>query len=68
MIRPRYGLKLARTKLHSKRGVLIASIIVASLLFAILIAAVIVFNGAEKSANIFVKKPETIAILLKYLP
>ena len=50
MIRPSYALKLARTKLRSKRGVLIASIIVASLLFAALIAMVIVFTGAEKSA------------------
>lgn len=68
MIRPRYGLKLARTKLHSKRGVLIASIVVASLLFAILIAAVIVFSGAEKSANIFVKKAGNDRYLVKVSP
>jgi len=56
MIRPSYALKLARTKLRSKRGVLIASIIVASLLFAVLIAMIIVFTGAEKSATRFIKK------------
>lgn len=56
MIRPSYALKLARTKLRSKRGVLITSIVVASLLFAALIATVIVFAGAEKSASTFIKK------------
>lgn len=55
MIRPRYALQLAHTKLKSKRGVLIASIIVSSILFAALIAAVIVFTGAEKSAAKLVK-------------
>ncbi len=56
MIRPSYAIKLARTKLHSKRAMLIASIIVASLLFAMLVAMIIVFSGAEKSASTFIKK------------
>lgn len=56
MIRLSYALRLARTKLRSKRGVLITSIVVASLLFAALIATVIVFTGMEKSANDFIKK------------
>ncbi|MEO5950279.1 MAG: FtsX-like permease family protein [Candidatus Saccharimonadales bacterium] len=56
MIRPSYSLKLAQTKLRSKRAVLITSIIVASLLFAALITVVIVFTGAEKSASEFVKR------------
>lgn len=55
MIRPRYALQLARTKLRSKRGVLITSIIVASILFAALIAAIIVFTGMQKSAVRFVE-------------
>ena len=55
MIRPRYALQLARTKLRSKRGVLAASVIVSSILFAALIAAVIVFTGVQKSAVRFVE-------------
>lgn len=55
MIRPRYAIQLARTKLKSKRGVLITSVIVSSVLFAALIAAIIVFTGAQKSATKLVK-------------
>lgn len=68
MIRPSYALRLARTKLHSKRGVLAASIIVASLLFAALIATVIVFTGAEKSATTFIKKAGNDRYLVKTTP
>ena len=68
MIRPRYSLKLARTKLRSKRGMLLASIIVASLLFAALIASVIVFSGAEKSALSFVEKAGNDRYLVKVTP
>tara|TARA_B100000378_G_scaffold278318_1_gene281081 strand:+ start:1193 stop:3148 length:1956 start_codon:yes stop_codon:yes gene_type:complete len=68
MIRPFYTLKLARTKLRSKRGVLLASIIVASLLFAALIATVIVFSGAEKSALEFIKKAGNNNYLVKVSP
>ena len=68
MIRFSYALKLARTKLRSKRGVLITSIIVASLLFAALIATVIVFTGAEKSASEFVKKAGNDRYLVMTLP
>lgn len=56
MIRPSYALKLAHTKLRSKRGMLAASVVVASLPFAVLIATIIVFSGAEKSAQQFIKK------------
>lgn len=68
MIRPSYALKLARTKLRSKRGILITSVIVASLLFAALIATVIVFTGAEKSATEFIKKAGNDRYLVKVSP
>lgn len=68
MIRISYALKLARTKLRSKRGMLIASIIVASLLLATLIAMVIVFTGAEKSATAFIKKAGNDRYLVKVSP
>jgi len=68
MIRPSYAVQLARTKLRSKRGVLITSIIVASLLFAALIATVIVFAGAEKSAQEFIKKAGSDRYLVKATP
>ncbi len=68
MIRPSYALKLARTKLRSKRGVLITSIIVASLLFTTLIATVIVFTGAEKSASEFIKRAGNDRYLVKTSP
>lgn len=68
MIRPSYAYKLARTKLRSKRAMLIASIIVASLLFAALIATVIVFTGAEKSATNFIKKAGNDRYLVKASP
>jgi len=50
MIRPRYALLLARTKLRSKRAMLWASIIVSSILFAALWAAICVFQGAYTTA------------------
>jgi ABC-type antimicrobial peptide transport system permease subunit len=56
MIRPGYALKLARTKLHSKRGMLYTSIIVSSLLFAVLVAGIIIFTAAGKSATSFIEK------------
>ena len=68
MIRPSYALKLARTKLRSKRGVLITSIIVASLLFAALISTVIIFTGAEKSASEFVKRAGNDRYLVSVAP
>lgn len=55
MIRPRYALQLARTKLRSKRGILAASIVVSSILFAAVIGAIIVFTGVQKSAVRFVE-------------
>lgn len=68
MIRPSYALKLARTKLRSKRGMLAASVVVASLPFAVLIAAIIVFSGAEKSAQQFIKKAGNDNYLVKTEP
>lgn len=56
MIRPRYAIKLACTKLHSRRVMLAASVVVASLLFAVLIAGIVVFTGAQKSAVQFIQK------------
>lgn len=55
MIRPSYAYELAHTKLRSKRGILITSIIVSSLMFSALIASIIVFTAAEKSALSFIK-------------
>ena len=68
MIRPSYALKLARTKLRSKRGMLAASVVVASLPFAVLIATIIVFSGAEKSAQQFIKKAGNDNYLVKTEP
>lgn len=68
MIRPRYALKLARTKLRSKRGMLAASVIVSSLLFAVLIAGIIVFTGAEKSAVTFIEKANNDRYLVEVNP
>jgi hypothetical protein len=68
MIRPSYAIKLAGTKLRSKRGMLTASILISSLLFAGLIAMVIVFTGAEKSATEFVKKAGNDRYLVKASP
>lgn len=68
MIRPSYAVKLARAKLHSKCGMLFASTIVASLLFAALIAIIIVFTGAEKSAEMFIKKVGNDRYLVKASP
>ena len=56
MIRPRFAVKLARTKLRSRRGMLIASVAISSMLFAAFIACAAAFTGAEKSADLFVKK------------
>lgn len=68
MIRLRYSFKLAFTKLHSKRGMLAASIIVSGLLFAVLIAGIIIFSGAEKSAIAFVQKTNNNKYLVKVDP
>lgn len=68
MIRPRHAVLLARTKLRSKRGMLIASIIVSSLLFAALIAAIIVFHGAQKSAVRFVEAANNEQYLVSVRP
>lgn len=68
MIRPLYAVKLARTKLYSKRAILLASVVVASLLFAALIAIIIVFAGAEKSANEFIKKAGNDRYLVRVTP
>jgi len=68
MIRLRYSFKLAFTKLHSKRGMLAASIIVSGLLFAVLIAGIIIFTGAEKSAISFVQKANNNKYLVEVNP
>lgn len=68
MIRPRYAMKLARTKLHSKRPILFASIGVSSILFAALITAIIVFTGASKSAEEFVSKANSGRYLVSVSP
>lgn len=68
MIRPRYALQLARTKLRSKRGVLFASVIVSSILFAALIAAIIIFSGVQKSAVRFIEAANNSQYLVSVQP
>jgi hypothetical protein len=51
MIRLSDAIVLARTKLHSKRVLLISTIIVSGILFAVLYAAVIIFSGVRSSVN-----------------
>lgn len=68
MIRPRFVLKLANTKLRTKRGMLIASILAASLLYAALIATIIVFTGAEKSSSDFIRHAGNDRYLVKVTP
>lgn len=68
MIRPSYALKLARTKVHSKRAVLVTSTVVSSLLFAALICGIIVFSGVEKSAVTFVQKANNNKYLVQVNP
>ncbi len=68
MIRPRYAFMLAKTKLRSKRGVLITTILISSLLFAVLIAAITIFTGAEKSTLRFVKAANNNQYLVKVAP
>jgi hypothetical protein len=68
MIRPWYALKLARTKLHSKRGMVAASVVVSGLLFAVLIAGISVFTAAEKSATLFIEKANDGHYLVKVSP
>ena len=68
MIRPRYAITLARTKLRSKRGMLWASVVVSSLLFATLVAAVCVFQGAQKTAVRFVEAANNGQYLVMTMP
>lgn len=56
MIKISYAIKLARTKLKVKRGILITSVVVASLLFSALLVMVMIFTGAEESAREFVRQ------------
>lgn len=68
MIRPSYALKLAQTKLRSKRGMIITSIIIASFPFAALFATAVVLTGAEKSSTEFIKKAGNDRYLVKASP
>lgn len=56
MIKISYAIKLARTKLKVKRGILITSVVVASLLFSALLVMVMIFTGAEEGAREFVRQ------------
>lgn len=56
MIRAAYAIKLARTKLRARRGMLFSSVAISSLLFAIVVALIIIFTGAQKSAVTFIEK------------
>jgi len=51
-----YAASLASAKLQSKKILLLFSILICSLLFGALICAVVVFAGAQKSANDYVSK------------
>jgi len=68
MIRPRYAITLARTKLHAKRGTLFASVILSSLLFAAVIIAIITFTGVQKSAVAFIEKANNGKYLVQVEP
>ncbi|PID31518.1 hypothetical protein CR983_00655 [Candidatus Saccharibacteria bacterium] len=68
MIRPRYAIKLARTKLKSKRGALYTTVVISSLLFGVLVAAIILFTGAEKSTITLVKAANNNQYLVKVQP
>lgn len=56
MITSYYAIKLARTKLHSRRIMLFSSTVVSSILFATLFAGIIVFTAAQNSAITFLKE------------
>lgn len=56
MITSYYAIKLARTKLHSRRIMLFSSTVVSSILFAALFAGIIVFTAAQNSAITFLKE------------
>lgn len=56
MITAYYAIKLARTKLHSRRIMLFSSTVVSSILFATLFAGIIVFTAAQNSAITFLKE------------
>ncbi len=68
MISVANSLKLARTKLRYKRGLLFTSVVAASLMFAALIACIIVFSAAEKSAESLVKRAGNDRYLVRVSP
>lgn len=68
MIRARYAVMLARTKLRSRRGALLATIAISSTLFAVLISGVIIFTAAEKSTVALVKAVNNNQYLVEVQP
>lgn len=68
MISLSYAIKLARTKLKSKRTTLLMSIIVSGLLFSVLFACISLFMGAEKSAEAFLHKANNGGYLVEVSP
>lgn len=55
MIRPSYALKLARTKLKTKKMLLIVTISVSALVFGVIVAGVLVVTGVSRSADSYLK-------------
>jgi hypothetical protein len=55
MIRPSYALKLAHTKLKTKRLLLIVTVSVSALVFGIVIAGILILTGASRSADSYLR-------------
>ena len=55
MIRPLYALKLARTKLKTKKLLLIVTIGLSSLIFGVIVAGILIITGVSRSADSYLK-------------
>ncbi len=55
MIRPSYALKLARTKLKTKRLLLIITIAISALLFGVIIASILIITGFYRSTDSYLR-------------
>ena len=55
MIRLSYALKLARTKLKTKRLLLVITIAVSALLFGVIVASMVIVTGVSRSADSYLR-------------
>lgn len=62
------SLTLVRAKLHSKRILLLGTIIISGLLFAVLYGSIVIFDGITKSANDYTRKALDGKYLVKSTP